>query len=97
MLEWHAQVPPPGEMVQEIQFGFEPGSTCEFNCTNNAFIRCSHCGKLMCLKHFLERSCFHDHHLTMDDDNNENGNSTESSAPHDEHHDHDELRLRKAK
>ena len=30
------------------------------NCTKHAFIRCAHCGKLLCLEHFLDRVCFHE-------------------------------------
>lgn len=56
--ELQSRAPPP--LVQDIQFNFNQSSLCEHNCTNYAFIRCSHCGKLMCLDHFLNRTCFHD-------------------------------------
>lgn len=50
----------PPRMVQDIQFNFDPTSICQARgCTKHAFIRCSHCGKLMCLKHFLNRECTH--------------------------------------
>lgn len=78
---------PPGRMVQEVQFDFDPSDRCEFNCTNHAFIRCSHCGKLMCLQHFLQRSCFHNHSLTMDYDHHEDDSSHDSSNSTDSSHD----------
>lgn len=50
--------PPPS--VDEINFNFKKREVCEHeDCTKDAFIRCSHCGKLLCLHHFLERQCFH--------------------------------------
>lgn len=46
--------------VRDVQFGFDKSKTCEIeNCRHKANIRCSHCGKLLCLRHFLERWCFH--------------------------------------
>lgn len=50
--------------VVEIQFSFEQ-SRCEHiehgeACNQPAFIQCSHCRKILCLKHFLERACFHE-------------------------------------
>lgn len=48
-------------MVQTIQFDIDPKKTCEVqNCSSEAFIKCSHCGKHLCLRHFLERICFHE-------------------------------------
>lgn len=29
-------------------------------CKHSSYLRCSHCGKHLCLKHFLERACFHE-------------------------------------
>lgn len=29
------------------------------DCNHPAFIRCAHCGRVLCLEHFLERTCFH--------------------------------------
>lgn len=52
-----AKAPP--RMVQDIQFEFDRSKLCEHNCSNYAVVRCSHCGKLMCLHHFVGRSCFH--------------------------------------
>lgn len=50
-------------LVQDISFK-SGGNKCQVdNCTQNAHIRCAHCGKLMCLKHFLPRSCFHERSL----------------------------------
>lgn len=52
--------------VLEIQFDFDV-SRCQHQehgsnstCRQPAFVRCSHCGKVLCLKHFLDRLCFHD-------------------------------------
>ena len=51
---------PPPPMVHEINFNFDKSRRCEMNCTNFAFIKCAHCGKHLCLKHFLDRACFHE-------------------------------------
>lgn len=49
-------------MVNAINIGFDPTSRSEHhNCSEYEFIRCSHCGRLLCLHHFLERECFHNH------------------------------------
>ena len=57
--ELAAQPVPP--MVQEIQFNFDASKRCEaFDCPSLAFIKCSHCGRLHCLHHFLQRVCYHD-------------------------------------
>ena len=87
---WHSTDPdysidelssgPPVTMVQDVQFNFNPAHRCEFNCTNHAFIKCSHCGELMCLKHFLERKCFHQHHHSVGGDGNEGGSNHTGSA-----------------
>lgn len=53
-----ARVPP--RMVQDIQFEFDQSKLCEHNCSNYAVVKCSYCGKLLCLRHFLERKCFHE-------------------------------------
>lgn len=46
----------PPARVNEIQFVFDKPQECEIaNCTHQAFIRCAHCGKHMCLSHFLSR------------------------------------------
>lgn len=46
--------------ASEIQFSFEPGSKCDHeDCEALGFIQCSHCQKVLCLKHFLDRVCFH--------------------------------------
>lgn len=29
-------------------------------CTRPAFIRCAHCGRILCLHHLLSRECFHE-------------------------------------
>lgn len=51
----------PVAVVRDIQFSFPPGSQCQHaGHSRPAFIRCSHCGKLLCLQHFLERVCFHE-------------------------------------
>lgn len=53
-----ANVPP--KMVSDIQFYFNGREFCSVSgCKDHAFIRCSHRGKLMCLHHFLSRTCFH--------------------------------------
>jgi len=91
-------------MVQEIQFDFDPGHKCEVqNCTNNAFLQSSHCGKLLCLPHFIDRECFHsrdgNEDLTLDfgrasltdsDDAGTDAPAVQSSTSRP--HIHDELR-----
>lgn len=50
-------------VVKEISFGYERKyrSVCEVEgCYNRTFIRCAHCGKHLCLHHFMKRTCFHD-------------------------------------
>jgi hypothetical protein len=50
--------PPP--MVQRIQFDIDPTETCmRRGCDEHAFIRCSHCARVMCLAHFVGRVCVH--------------------------------------
>lgn len=50
----------PPKMVSDINFDFDGAAKCESpRCGEHAFIKCSHCGRLLCLKHFLERTCFH--------------------------------------
>lgn len=50
----------PPKMVNAIQFDFDGASECEIQgCNQHAFVRCSHCDKLMCLQHFLNRTCIH--------------------------------------
>lgn len=46
--------------VQDINFdGVNPHNCEATNCTAQAFIRCAHCGKHLCLRHFQERICSH--------------------------------------
>lgn len=45
--------------VIQIQFKLTSSHCQVENCTEHAFLRCSHCGKHLCLKHFLGRHCFH--------------------------------------
>lgn len=50
----------PPATVTDIQFDLGRRSDCQVrNCNHRAFIRCSHCGKLLCLQHFLNRTCLH--------------------------------------
>lgn len=49
------------KLTSAMQFGFEAGSKCQRNgCPNYAFVRCSYCDRLVCVDHFLNRTCFHD-------------------------------------
>lgn len=53
---------PPPKMVLNVQFSFNRSHTCDVvGCNERAFITCAHCGKFLCLKHFLGRECFHEH------------------------------------
>lgn len=52
-----SHVPP--MMVRAVQFAFNE-THCDIDtCTDHPFTRCSHCGKVFCLRHFLARTCFH--------------------------------------
>lgn len=52
--------------VIEIQFENLNASKCQHHdhdegpCQRPAYIRCAHCGKNLCIKHFLDRVCFHE-------------------------------------
>lgn len=50
----------PIRKVDDINFKFKSDEKCIHNgCNEYAFIRCAHCGRHLCLQHFLERHCFH--------------------------------------
>ena len=60
----------PPAVVNDINFNFERHQTCGHpGCNATAFIRCSHCGKYLCIRHFLDRECFH--RIEEDDDEDE--------------------------
>ena len=66
---------PPFQTVNDVQFSFDEATRCEAdNCTEYAFIRCAHCGRHLCLRHFLDRVCFH-------------GSGTNWNSSCDDHHD----------
>lgn len=55
--------------VRSLQFDFNMDRGCEVpDCNHAGFIQRAHCGKVLCLEHFLNRTCFHeiqehhDHH-----------------------------------
>lgn len=72
--------PPP--RVFDVQFGLKRSHYCEVEgCSNKAILKCAHCGKKLCLEHFLKRVCFH----------TPSTNSTEQSSLYRRHeHDDDE-------
>lgn len=80
---------PPPDMVINIQFKFERRHKCDVpGCSTRTFIKCAHCGKHLCLKHFLARQCFHE-----DEDENASldyGNHTSTMRPPLSRHDHDD-------
>lgn len=44
-----------------IQFDKNRGARCGVqHCEKSSLLRCSHCGKPLCLHHFLDRTCFHE-------------------------------------
>lgn len=50
----------PPANVNSIQFGFNADEACSVeNCTEHVVMRCSHCGRTLCLTHFLNRTCLH--------------------------------------
>lgn len=56
----------PPRMVEDIQFDLGRRHICGVpGCNKRAFVRCSHCHKLLCLDHFLERVCFHSRNVTV--------------------------------
>lgn len=46
-------------MVRVVQFSFEDHRCSVDGCDHEPFVRCSHCGRVLCLHHFLQRLCFH--------------------------------------
>lgn len=78
------QIRHPPATVRNIQFGFDKSITCEVDgCEHHAFIRCSHCGKHLCLTHFLNATCFHD---TKSNDDNVPYDVQSSSSEDDNDH-----------
>lgn len=50
----------PTKIVDDVQFEFDPAEKCQVaGCQKHAFIKCTHCGKLLCHHHFMNRTCFH--------------------------------------
>lgn len=50
----------PPANANAIQFERQNNAKCSVpGCTRSSLMRCSHCGKVLCLNHFLERTCFH--------------------------------------
>lgn len=78
-------------LVSQIQFKFNVTDCQVGSCTNHAFIRCSHCGKLLCLRHFLERRCFHKNTSVEDVENilaesrRDNDDETDEEDDEEEH------------
>lgn len=70
----------PPAMVQDINLSLGRKTRCSVaNCTSRAFIRCSHCERLLCLHHFLNRTCFHPRNetaITLDASTNQSPTST---------------------
>lgn len=53
-------IKPSGSMVNKIAFGYDKTRKCDVRgCNNQAHIRCAHCRKHLCAKHFYHRVCFH--------------------------------------
>lgn len=51
----------PPANVNSIQFGFDAAESCSVeDCQERIVVRCSHCGRPLCLTHFLNRTCFHE-------------------------------------
>lgn len=66
------------------QFVHNSSKPCEVaGCAKSSYIKCSHCGKHLCLKHFLERACFHE-------DSPEAGTSGVTRAPRNQTPDDDD-------
>ena len=60
--------------VHAIQFHGVSGHTYQHsNCTAPAFIRCSYCHRMLCLHHFLDRTCFHPNRNHGHGEHNEHG------------------------
>lgn len=82
---------PPVRMIQEIQFGFDSSARCAVDSEQHAFIRCSHCGKLLSLEHFLKTTCFHE----PNDDEPTPGPSGQGGGSSHSDDSHDDLRRKK--
>lgn len=58
--------------VEQLQFTPARTHTCSVpGCTERAMLRCSHCGRPLCIHHFLERTCFHHHDHDHEHDHGE--------------------------
>lgn len=51
---------PRPRVVLKIQFDYKVSKCQHYNRSRPAAIQCSHYGKVLCMKHLLERVCFHD-------------------------------------
>lgn len=72
--------------TSKLQFSFQPGSSCEHEeCEAYAFMQCSHCSRLLCAKHFLERVCFHEVDEEADEELNFNDEDFDEDLIHYEH------------
>ena len=87
---------PPVPMVNEIQFGPNSTKSCgHFGqgqwtpCNRLAFMTCSHCGTPLCLKHFLERVCFHHVYETRAGTSGSHSNRNEVTPQPDDSEDED--------
>lgn len=81
-------------MVKDVQFDVNAQDSCEVDeCDSPAFIRCSHCGKLMCLSHFLDRKCFHEPSQNMSVPYEIHTESSQSETEIDDDDDGDDLDL----
>lgn len=77
--ELHEGSPP--HLVQDVQFDFNTGQRCEHqDCSDYAFIRCSHCRRHLCIKHFLERICFHHEAGHVETSTTQSATTTEQST-----------------
>lgn len=73
----------PPAIVEDIQFDLGRRHICGVDdCGRRASIRCSHCERLLCLSHFLERVCFHSRNETAP-----TNSSTVSTTPRPDHDD----------
>lgn len=85
--------PPPPRGVILNQFSFKE-TKCQHRdpvnntaCSRPAWIKCAHCGKKLCLKHFIERTCFHE---VLEQSSGPSGiQSTASHHHHDDEFDDD--------
>jgi hypothetical protein len=71
--------------TEPLQFSFNPARRCQVaNCTHFGFVQCAHCGKVLCIDHFLNRTHFHEDSPQPSTSGSSGGSSSEDLEVDDE-------------